>query len=107
MRGRPLRGGGAAAGKAVQESGSEGQVRVTKRPKNILLLWSDQQRADTIAAYGDVLRQDPAESGAPRIRTPHLDRLAAGGTLFEQAYCTQPVCSPSRASVLTGLYPHS
>ncbi len=68
----------------------------TRRPRNVLLLWSDQQRADTIGAY----RND-------RIRTPNLDRLAATGTLFEQAYCAQPVCSPSRASILTGLYPHT
>jgi arylsulfatase A-like enzyme len=59
-------------------------------------LWSDQQRPDTIGAYGNGL-----------IRTPHLDRLAAGGALFEQAYCTQPVCTPSRASALTGLFPHT
>ncbi|MBI3969952.1 MAG: sulfatase-like hydrolase/transferase [Chloroflexi bacterium] len=66
------------------------------RPKSILFIWTDQQRPDTIGAYGN-----------PKIQTPHVDRLAAGGILFEQAYCTQPVCSPSRASVLTGLYPHT
>ena len=66
------------------------------RPKNVLLLWSDQQRPDTIGAYGN-----------DRIHTPSLDGLARGGALFEQAYCTQPVCTPSRASALTGLYPHT
>ncbi|MBI3972788.1 MAG: sulfatase-like hydrolase/transferase [Chloroflexi bacterium] len=69
---------------------------MVKRPKNVLILWSDQQRADTIGAYGN-----------RAIETPALDRLAAGGALFEQAYCPQPVCSPTRASVLTGLYPHT
>ena len=64
--------------------------------KNVLLLWTDEQRPDTIAAYGD-----------RKVQTPNLDRLAAGGALFEQAYCTQPVCNPSRASVLTGVYPHT
>ena len=67
-----------------------------ERPKNVLFIWTDQQRPDTIGAYGNA-----------KIQTPHVDRLAASGTLFEQAYCTQPVCSPSRASVLTGLYPHT
>ena len=67
-----------------------------KRPKNILFLWTDQQRPDTIAAYGN-----------PEIQTPHLDRLAGTGALFQAAYCAQPVCSPARASVLTGLYPHT
>jgi arylsulfatase A-like enzyme len=69
---------------------------VMSRPKNVLFLWTDQQRPDTIGALGN-----------PLIRTPHLDRLVATGTAFEQAYCAQPVCSPSRASVLTGLYPHT
>ena len=69
---------------------------MAERPKNILVLWTDQQRPDTIGAYGN-----------PVIRTPNLDRLAATGTLFEAAYCAQPVCSPSRASFLTGLFPHA
>jgi arylsulfatase A-like enzyme len=72
----------------------------SNRPKNVLFLWSDQQRPDTIGAYGGP--EQPL-----LVKTPHLDALAATGTLFEQAYCTQPVCSPSRASALTGLYPHS
>ena len=66
------------------------------RPRNVLFMWTDQQRPDTIGAYGN-----------PQIQTPHLNRLAAAGTLFTQAYSTQPVCSPARASVLTGLYPHT
>ncbi len=63
---------------------------------NLLFLYTDEQRYDTMAAYGN-----------RRIETPHLDRLAARSTVFEQTYVTQPVCTPSRSSLLTGLYPHT
>ena len=61
---------------------------------NILFIITDQQRADTIGAYGSTL-------GA----TPTIDRMAAEGCRFENAYCNNPLCMPSRASILTGRYP--
>ncbi|MBI2939976.1 MAG: sulfatase-like hydrolase/transferase, partial [Chloroflexi bacterium] len=72
------------------------RTAMSGRPMNVLLVWTDEQRADSLGVYGN-----------PRIRTPNVDCLADRGILFEQAYCTQPVCSPSRASILTGLYPHT
>ncbi|MHC4717656.1 MAG: sulfatase-like hydrolase/transferase, partial [Planctomycetota bacterium] len=63
---------------------------------NLVFLFTDEQRADTMAAYGN-----------GRIDTPNLNRLAEQGTVFERAYVTQPVCTPSRASIMTGLYPHT
>jgi arylsulfatase A-like enzyme len=91
---------------------------------NLLFLWTDEQRPDTIAAYrqsGASSGRSPARSAeSPRsrarasstptgtpIQSPNLDRLAATGVLFEQAYCAQPVCTPSRGTVLTGVYPHT
>jgi len=44
-------------------------------------------------------------AGHPHVETPNLDRLAENGVVFENAYCASPVCTPSRASMLTGVYP--
>lgn len=63
---------------------------------NILILCTDQQRFSAMGAYGN-----------PEIHTPHLDRLAEQGTLFENTYVQSPVCAPSRASLMTGRYVHS
>ena len=62
---------------------------------NILLIHSDQHRYDCIRANG--LRDD--------IQTSHLDRLCAEGTTFTRAYSTIPICTPARASLLTGAWP--
>ena len=58
---------------------------------NVLLLVSDDQRPDTLG----ILKQSV-------VKTPHLDRLARRGTLFTRAVCPNPICTPSRAEILTG-----
>ncbi|MEF2071111.1 sulfatase family protein [Consotaella aegiceratis] len=63
------------------------------KPLNILLITTDQQHYTAIGAC------DPA------LKTPNLDRLCREGTRFDRAYCCNPVCTPSRASMITGLYP--
>jgi arylsulfatase A-like enzyme len=63
---------------------------------NLLLICTDEQRPDTLACYGNA-----------QIDVPHLNRLAARSVVVESAYCTQPWCTPSRSSLLTGLYPHA
>ena len=45
--------------------------------------------------------------GHPQAKTPNIDRLAERGTLFANAHCQSPVCNPSRASLMTGRYPHT
>ena len=61
---------------------------------NILWICTDQQRGDTIHTLGDF-----------GVATPRLDQLCGEGVAFTQAYCQNPICTPSRASFLTGLYP--
>ncbi len=61
---------------------------------NILWICTDQQRFDTIGALGNA-----------HARTPNLDRLAREGAALSHAYCQSPICLPSRASFMTGMYP--
>ena len=63
---------------------------------NVLLIITDQQSYDTLGAYGN-----------NQIQTPNLDSLAEQSYIFDNAYVTQPVCTPSRASIYTGTYPHT
>jgi arylsulfatase A-like enzyme len=64
--------------------------------KNILLILTDQHRLSALACYGDT-----------PCKTPNLDRLAAESVMFKNTYTTCPLCSPARASIMTGLYPHN
>ncbi len=60
---------------------------------NVLLIYTDQQRWDSLGCYGN-----------PLARTPNLDRLASKGALFTNFFVQNPVCMPSRMSMLTGRY---
>ena len=66
----------------------------SRRRPNILWICTDQQRYDTLGAQGN-----------RHVRTPRLDRLWRSGAAFTHAYCQSPICTPSRASFLTGTYP--
>ncbi len=65
-------------------------------PFNLLYIFTDQQRADTMAAYGN-----------DWIETPNLNRLADESFVFENCYVSSPICTPSRSTQLTGLWPHT
>jgi choline-sulfatase len=62
---------------------------------NLLIIMSDEHAPQFSGCHGH-----------PLVQTPHLDRMAAEGVLFEQAYCNSPLCGPSRMSFMTGRYPH-
>ena len=66
---------------------------MNRRP-NILWYCTDQQRYDTIAALGNAF-----------VTTLAMDSLVERGAAFTSAYCQSPICTPSRASFLTGMYP--
>ena len=61
---------------------------------NLLFLMTDQHRVDTLGAYGNI-----------QVRTPHLDELARTGTRFDRWYTPTAICTPARASLLTGQAP--
>lgn len=84
----------ALAGGALAPAVLRSQRRPADKP-NLLFLWTDQQRATTLAVYGN-----------RRFRVPALNRLASESVVFERCYVTQPVCTPSRSTVMTGLWPH-
>lgn len=63
-------------------------------------------RMNILLITGDDLGLQLGCYGEKRIRTPHMDNLAASGVRFETAYVTQASCSPSRSSIFTGLFPH-
>lgn len=62
---------------------------------NVVFLFSDQHRRDAAGCYGH-----------PMVRTPNLDRLAATGTRFTQAYALAPICGPCRSALITGRHVH-
>ncbi len=67
---------------------------MSRRP-NFLFIMSDDHASHAISAYGSRINE-----------TPHLDRIAAGGMRFDRCFCTNSICTPSRAAILTGTYNH-
>lgn len=74
---------------------SQASIFAADRP-NILLVLCDDLRYNALGCMGH-----------PHLKTPNIDRLAKEGLLFENSFCTTSLCSPSRASILSGLYAHA
>ncbi|MBL8178018.1 MAG: sulfatase [Bryobacterales bacterium] len=73
-----------------------GVLSAQGRKRNIVFILTDDHRYDIMSC-----------AGHPWVKTPGIDRLARGGVMFDNAFVTSSLCSPSRASILTGLYPHA
>jgi arylsulfatase A-like enzyme len=81
-------------GAAIASGSLLAQAQTRTRQPNVIVFMTDQQRWDSLGSYGN-----------PMGLTPNLDRLAAEGTRFENAFTPQPVCAPARSSIQTGKYP--
>lgn len=84
----------ALGGVSVKAGPTLGGPRGTEAP-NILFIMCDQLSAHALSCYGGP------------VTTPNIDRIARQGVRFTQATCTTPYCSPTRASIVTGMYPHA
>ena len=75
---------------------SQAMAQGEERPPNVLFIISDDLTATALSCYGN-----------SQCKTPAIDALAERGTRFTRAYCQYPVCGPSRASMMSGLYPET
>ncbi|MPR36000.1 sulfatase family protein [Salmonirosea aquatica] len=75
--------------------GSCDKKETTKQP-NVIVILTDDQRWDALSFAGN-----------PHLKTPHIDKLAQEGVFFKNYFCTTSLCSPSRASILSGQYAHA
>lgn len=79
-----------------------GAQRPAARRRNVILIVSDEHQAAACGCYGSPVRR--VDGLSP---TPHIDALAASSVRFDSMYCSSPLCAPSRASYMTGMYPHT
>ncbi|MBK5290215.1 MAG: sulfatase [Acidobacteriia bacterium] len=71
-------------------------LKPQNRRPNVIFMMTDDQRADAMSCAGNKI-----------LKTPNMDRIAAGGVRFTEGFVTNPLCSPSRGTILTGLHTHA
>lgn len=93
------------ASATAAESGSKA---AENGPKNLLIIYTDEHNFRTLGCYRDQLPPEQALMwGDAVVETPHIDRIARRGAICTNFYATTPVCSPSGATLISGLYPQN
>lgn len=81
-------------------------VSKVRKPYNVLIIHTDEHNFRTLGCYRQVLPEKEALMwGKPVVETPHIDSIADRGLTADAYYCASPICGPSRASFVSGLYP--
>ncbi|MGD2175032.1 MAG: sulfatase-like hydrolase/transferase, partial [Candidatus Brocadiaceae bacterium] len=88
----------AAAGTSTAAASSSFTARAADERPNIIFIMADDHTSQAFGCYGSRL--------SSYARTPNIDRIAAEGALLRNCFCTNSICVPSRATILTGQYSH-
>ncbi|MCP4788163.1 MAG: sulfatase [Fuerstiella sp.] len=98
---------GAATGAALAPTLAHAGETAERKP-NLLIIHCDELNFRTLGCYRDTLPPEQAFMWGPNayVETPHIDSIAREGTLCTKFYAATPVCSPSRSSFISGMYPH-
>ncbi|MDF7825765.1 sulfatase-like hydrolase/transferase [Pontiellaceae bacterium B12227] len=93
---------------AAVTSAASGTLAAKAKKPNLLIIHTDEHNFRTLGCYRELLSEDQAYvwGKGVKVDTPHIDRLAHEGAICTSYFAASPVCTPSRAAMVTGLYPH-
>ena len=88
---------------------NDNKVAINSEKPNLIIIHTDEHNFRTISAYQKLLSEEQAFvwGKGNNTKTPNIDKLAEQGAIATSYYCASPVCTPSRASLVTGLYPQA
>ncbi|MCH2059624.1 MAG: sulfatase-like hydrolase/transferase [Verrucomicrobiales bacterium] len=84
-------------------------VSAKQQPMNVLVIQTDEHNFRTLGCYRDLMPEEQAFvwGKGVKVDTPHIDWIASNGAICDRYYATSPVCTPSRAALISGLYPQN
>ena len=94
---------------ASKKSSITSSEKSTKSKPNLIIIHTDEHNFRTLGCYRDLMTEDQANiwGRGNNVETPNIDRIADEGAICTSYYCSSPVCTPSRASFMTGQYPQA